>query len=195
MSDMESKYPLDSRPEGTYPSWQTYPAGVAELRNNICLLERVNGDGSITQFSFPRDEAGALMHWLRAELEPGTFSSLFEMTAMTLVQTRITAAKLDSLIAFVKKEHTQMAADLAALQAQVAQNTQVEGSAVALIQGIAAQLAASKNDPAAVQALVDQLGASATALAAAVAANTPAAASSPTPAPTNPPVSPAAPAV
>jgi hypothetical protein len=68
-----------------------------------------------------------------------------------------------------------LATSLAALQAQVAQNTQVEGSAVTLIQGIAAQLAASANDPAAISALATQLNTSATALAAAVAANTPAA--------------------
>jgi hypothetical protein len=68
-------------------------------------------------------------------------------------------------------------ADLTSLTAQVAQNTSVEGSALTLIQGIAAQLAAAiaANDPAAIQSLQDQLSASATALAAAIAANTPAA--------------------
>ncbi len=67
-----------------------------------------------------------------------------------------------------------MGADLTALQAQVQTNTEVEASAVTLIQGIAQQLADAKTDPAAVQAIADQLNTSATALAAAVAANTPA---------------------
>ena len=68
-------------------------------------------------------------------------------------------------------------AALAGLQSQVAENTSVEGSAVTLIQGIAAQLAAliaaGNNDPALVT-LTNNLNASATALAAAVTANTPA---------------------
>lgn len=60
------------------------------------------------------------------------------------------------------------------LQAQVAANTSVEASAVTLIQGLAAQIAAAvgANDTAALQALSSQLNSSATALAAAVTANT-----------------------
>ncbi len=58
------------------------------------------------------------------------------------------------------------------LQAQVTQNTQVEQSAIVLIQGLAAQIAANATDPAKIQALADQLNTSATALAAAVTANT-----------------------
>jgi len=74
--------------------------------------------------------------------------------------------------------------NFANLQAQVQQNITVEGSAVTLIQGIAAQLAAAiaannNGDSAALPALQSQLQASATALAAAVAANTPASSSTP----------------
>ena len=61
------------------------------------------------------------------------------------------------------------------LIAQVEQNTQVEASAVTLIQGIAAQLEEFKTQPEAISALAANLQASAAALAAAVAANTPAA--------------------
>lgn len=70
-----------------------------------------------------------------------------------------------------------MDANLAALVAQVTQNTSVEASAVTLIQGIAAQLSAAlaSNDSAALPALVTQLNTSATALSAAITANTPAA--------------------
>lgn len=64
---------------------------------------------------------------------------------------------------------------LDALTSQVAQNVSVEQSAVTLIQGLAAQIAAAGTDPAALAALQTQLNTSATALAAAVAANTPAA--------------------
>lgn len=74
-------------------------------------------------------------------------------------------------------------ADLTALTTQVQENTSVEQSAVTLIQGIAAQLAAAGTDPAKLSALQSQLSTSATALAAAVAANTPAA---PTPSPATP---------
>lgn len=79
---------------------------------------------------------------------------------------------------------TQISANLQALMTQVAQNTSVEGSAVTLIQGIAAQLQAalSNSDDAALPALVQQLSTSASALAAAVAANTPASSGAATPA-------------
>jgi len=75
------------------------------------------------------------------------------------------------------KENTIMAA-LDDLTAQVASNTTVEGSALTLIQGLAAQLAAAiaSGNPAALSNLQTQLKSSADALAAAVAANTPAAA-------------------
>ena len=53
-------------------------------------------------------------------------------------------------------------------------NTDVEASAVTLIQGIAQQLADAGTDPAKLQALQTQLQTSAEALAAAVTANTPA---------------------
>jgi hypothetical protein len=81
---------------------------------------------------------------------------------------------------------------LSDLQAQVAANTSVEASAVTLIQGLAAQIAtaAAASDTAALQALSSQLNSSASALAAAITANTPAA--PPAPAPTSPaPVAPA----
>lgn len=66
-------------------------------------------------------------------------------------------------------------ANLDALTAQVKANTDVEASAVVLIQGIAAQLAAAATDPVAVAALAAQLKGSADALSAAIVANTPAA--------------------
>jgi len=65
-----------------------------------------------------------------------------------------------------------MGATLEQLIEQVQVNTQIEQSAVTLIQGIAEQLAAAKDDPEQIQELVDQLKTSADALAAAVLANT-----------------------
>lgn len=67
-----------------------------------------------------------------------------------------------------------MSAEFDALVAQVTANTTVEGSAATLIAAIAAQLAANPT-PAQVSALASQLKTSGDALAAAVAANTPAA--------------------
>ncbi len=59
-------------------------------------------------------------------------------------------------------------ADLTALTAQVAQNTTVEGSAITLINGLAAQIAAAGTDPVALAALQTQLKTSSDALAAAI---------------------------
>ena len=67
-----------------------------------------------------------------------------------------------------------MSAQLDALQAQVEQNTNLEASAVTLIEGLAAQIAAAANDPVQIAALSAKLQTSATALAAAITANTPA---------------------
>lgn len=91
--------------------------------------------------------------------------------------------KLDTIIQLlqamkIKEEHFMSATDdaLKALQAQVAQTTTIEGSAVTLIQGLAAQIAAlaaqGTVDPADLAALSASLNASATSLAAAVTANT-----------------------
>ena len=85
------------------------------------------------------------------------------------------STKIDKLS---EKEDINMAnvqKDIVSLTAQVAQNTSVEASAVTLIQGIAAQLATAiaSGDPAALDALQAQLATSATALAAAITANTP----------------------
>jgi hypothetical protein len=74
-----------------------------------------------------------------------------------------------------KRREDKILADLDNLSAQVEKNTTVEESAVTLISGLAAQIAALKNDPVALQGLVDRLNSSATDLANAVAANTPAA--------------------
>ena len=93
-------------------------------------------------------------------------------TILTILQQM--SQKLDS----IQTKETHIMAQLDDLTAQVAQNTTVEGSALTLIQGLAAQLAAAiaSGNPAALTALQTQLKTSADALAAAVAANTPAAA-------------------
>lgn len=67
---------------------------------------------------------------------------------------------------------THMSAELDALSAQVAANTTVELSAITLINGLVAQIAAAGTDPVALAKLTADLKASADALAADVAANT-----------------------
>jgi len=63
-------------------------------------------------------------------------------------------------------------ADLTALTAEVARNTEVDQSAITLLNGLAAQIEALKTDPVALQALADTMRGSSDALAAAVVANT-----------------------
>lgn len=79
-------------------------------------------------------------------------------------------AKLDQII--TQGEVTM--ADLTALTAEVTRNTEVDQSAITLLNGLAAQIESLKTDPAALQALADQLKNSSDQLAAAVTANTPA---------------------
>jgi hypothetical protein len=83
-------------------------------------------------------------------------------------------AVLAALTTLLNQGKTNMA-DLTSLTAQVAKNTTVVGSAVTLIQGFAAQLAAAGTDPVKLAALQQSLSDSDDALANAVAANTPAA--------------------
>jgi hypothetical protein len=66
-------------------------------------------------------------------------------------------------------------ADLSNITAAVQATTDVEQSAILLLNNLSAQLTAAATDPAAVQALADQLTAKSGELAAAITANTPAA--------------------
>lgn len=89
----------------------------------------------------------------------------------------VAAIRVDvaTLLALVKAQNLKeivMAGSFDSLTAQVAANTSVVGSAITLINGFAAQLAAAGTDPVKLQALQDSLNSSDTALAAAVAANT-----------------------
>lgn len=65
--------------------------------------------------------------------------------------------------------------ELDTLKTKVQETTTVEQSAIELLNGLGAQIAALKEDPAALQALSDQLTAKSSELASAVTANTPAA--------------------
>jgi hypothetical protein len=83
-------------------------------------------------------------------------------------------AILDQLGLVVSKQETMMAA-IDDLQAAVAAEDTVIDSAIALIQGIPALIAAAGVDPAKLAALQSDITAKSSSLAAAVAANTPAA--------------------
>jgi hypothetical protein len=92
-----------------------------------------------------------------------------------LCRIEATLARIENkLDVAILQEKTNMAA-IDDLTAEVTRNTTVEGSALALIQGFAAQLAAAGTDPVKLQALQTTLKANDDQLAAAVAANTPAA--------------------
>jgi hypothetical protein len=82
-----------------------------------------------------------------------------------------TNAKLDRLYSLITSQGAIMASDLQALTDQVNASIGVEQSAITLIQGLAADIASLKNDPAALQALADQLKTSAANLSAAITAN------------------------
>ena len=87
-------------------------------------------------------------------------------------------AKLDRILVILsalQKGEKKMAADLTTLQAQVQANTDAEASAVLLLTKLSDMLKAVATDPVKVQALADQLKASADALGASIVANTPSA--------------------
>lgn len=119
-----------------------------------------------------------LLEVLSAASRAGVLSQVIDLllaaaradTGLQTQQDRI-EAKIDQLL---KNERT-IIMDLTTLQAQVEQTLTVEQSAVTLINGLAAQIAAAADDPAKVSALAAQLKSSADTLAAAITANTPAA--------------------
>lgn len=80
---------------------------------------------------------------------------------------------LASLGIIVQKEDN-LSVELDNLTAEVERSKTVDDSITALLNGIAAQLAAIKNDPAKIQALSDSLKSNNDEIAAAVTANTPA---------------------
>jgi hypothetical protein len=83
--------------------------------------------------------------------------------------------KLDGLVAAVSHLEVKVAGELEALRARVEENTQVDQSAILLLNELKKKLdeAIASGNMAEVQALSDSLGASSGQLAAAVAANTP----------------------
>src|SRR5436190_9130893 len=98
-----------------------------------------------------------------AEHEPHKYRRLIRALEL-LVETIDARKKLDHIM----KEFDD-------LVAEVAQDDSVIDGAVTLINGIAARIAAAGVDPVKLKAITDDLAAKRTALAAAVAANTPAA--------------------
>jgi predicted nucleic acid-binding Zn-ribbon protein len=85
--------------------------------------------------------------------------------------------KLDralELLTALKTQGDAMATDLTRLTTEVTENSSAIDSAVTLIEGLAEQIRQLATDPAALNALADQLDASSNRLAAAVQANTPA---------------------
>jgi hypothetical protein len=105
-------------------------------------------------------------------------SAVLEFLVQILQGSRRTVSLLNQLLQKV----TAMSAQMDDLTAKVHANTDLLTSAVTLIQGLKTALdaAIASGDPAQLQALSDELGTSDAALAAAIAANTPAA-SAPTP--------------
>lgn len=82
---------------------------------------------------------------------------------------------LEIILRVIKRGQAMAQADIDALKTKVERNTTVSQSAVTLIGGLAQQIRDLADDPEQLRALADQLEASTTPLADAVAANTPAA--------------------
>lgn len=85
------------------------------------------------------------------------------------------ALELRAMLGLLIKGDIIMSKELDDLTAQVKSNSDLLDSATALINGIADRIAAAGTDPAALQALTDELKAKDATLAAAVTANTPSA--------------------
>jgi hypothetical protein len=55
---------LDPRPEGLYCSWESYPRNTFGMSDNILVIERVDGDGTMTRFECARSETHVIFAFL-----------------------------------------------------------------------------------------------------------------------------------
>lgn len=102
---------------------------------------------------------------------------MVDLTPQILKEVRQIAARLDLIdyrLYLISNQEDAAMALLDGLTAEVANQTTVDNSVIALVNGLAAQIAANTANPAALQALVTQMQANDSAIAAAVTANTPA---------------------
>ena len=99
-------------------------------------------------------------------------SALFEV--VVLKKLKKLGKKLNRIQTRLDEMENNMSAELDRLTVEVQEMGTVVDSAIALLQGLATQLEAIKNDPAAISALADELDVKANALADAITANTPA---------------------
>lgn len=90
---------------------------------------------------------------------------------------------LEKILYRIEEKVDRLMADLSAIQAAVTNETNQDNAIITLLNGIAQELRSSAGDPAAVQALADQINNNASNLAAAVAANQDVAPPAPAPAP------------
>lgn len=74
----------------------------------------------------------------------------------------------------IRKESKIMTQELVDLEAAVTENTSLDTSIIELVNGLAAQVEALKDDPAKLASLASELRAKSAAMAAAIQANTPA---------------------
>ena len=118
---------------------------------------------------------GGVYFWTQRD-----FNNLMQQIAalqlqLNQIQSNLQANKT-SLTTTLQTTERKLMAALDDLQAQVQANTNLEQSAVTLIQGLAKQItdAVNSNDSSALAALAQQLNTSAAALGSAIAANTPA---------------------
>lgn len=84
--------------------------------------------------------------------------------------------KLDAILDYlreIKKKEITMSKELDALEVAVTENTALDTSIIALVEGLAAQIEEMKDDPAKMEALAASLREKSAALAAAIQANTP----------------------
>jgi prefoldin subunit 5 len=90
---------------------------------------------------------------------------------------RETNQKLDAILRklqAIQRKEEHMSAELDALEVAVNENTTLDGSIILLVQGLAAQIEALKDDPIKLAALAASLKASSQAISDAIQANTPA---------------------
>ena len=86
---------------------------------------------------------------------------------------RINISNVVTMLKVSAEKEKHMSKELDDLQVAVEENTNLDNSIITLVDGLAAQIAALKDDPAKLAALAASLKASSAAISAAITANTP----------------------
>lgn len=120
----------------------------------------------------PRPPTTTIVNDYRISFSPETLSVIREaISGLGRITTGL--HNIERALSVLQEQGKKIMANIAALEAAVAEETTVQQSAITLLENLSKMVKDAGTDPAKLQAVVDQLNSNRSALAAAIVANTP----------------------